>query len=187
MEPKRTRLRQLLGMVEEQGKEEMKLLTAPLKQDELLAADQYRHIAGQMRMILQPVEWSVFREVKGEGILTDNGTRDLAPFIVIPDCGFSPEQAFGITPGIPEPQRWANRIAGLGHRVLAVSLLDRRSEAAMPGPVSTTLTRIVLSLFFTCRRTLPPSVNWQAFASKLRSTCRIRRLSPVMRGKLTST
>lgn len=132
MEPKRARLRQLLGMVDERAKVEMKLLTAPLKQDELLAADQYRDIAGQMGAMLQPVEWSVFREVKGEGILTDDERGDVISFIVIPDCGFSPEQAFGITPGLPEPQRWANRIAGLGHRVLAVSLLDRRAGSAMP-------------------------------------------------------
>jgi dienelactone hydrolase len=116
MEPKRARLRQLLGMVDERAASEIQT---------------GEFAAGLGDSVIWNAEWSVFRGVRGEGLMNnvDSGTA----FIVIPDSGMPPEQMFGIAPGVAPEEQWANLLDNDGHmRVLAVSLVDRREGAKMP-------------------------------------------------------
>jgi dienelactone hydrolase len=134
MQPKRARLRQLLGMVDAQSAPRMNTQPPPLGREDLLAANGQREVNGRLKhagVVITGVEWPVFRNVKGEGLLSDPG-KDNKSFIVLPDCGTAPEQSFGITPGLPPGRQWANRIASLGHQVLAMPLVDRRPGAVMP-------------------------------------------------------
>ena len=52
--------------------------------------------------------------------------------IVLPDCGTTPEQSFGLAPGLPPERQWANRLAADGATVLAMALVDRRTGAPSP-------------------------------------------------------
>lgn len=116
MEPKRARLRQLLGMVDERSAPKIQ----PGEKAARLGESEIRR-----------AEWNVLRQVKGEGLLL-NADADAA-IIVIPDCGTTPEQMFGISPGLPPERQWANRLANIGNaRVLVMSVIDRREGAGMP-------------------------------------------------------
>jgi dienelactone hydrolase len=116
MEPKRARLRQLLGMVDERA-------------ESTLRSEEKAGLIGERT--INRVDWDVFRELKGEGLLADSEAT--MAFIVVPDCGTTPEQVFGIAPGIPAERQWANRLAGMVNaRVLAMPVLDRREGAQMP-------------------------------------------------------
>ena len=118
MEPKRARLRQLLGIVDERAKPE-------IRSGELAA------MLGNVEV--RRVEWSVLRGVKGEGLLLNDDADAESAFIVIPDCGTTPEQMFGISPGVATDRQWAKCIAGRGKaRVLVMALVDRREGALMP-------------------------------------------------------
>ena len=75
------------------------------------------------------VEWPVIRGVRGEGLYVAGDDRVV---IVLPDCGTTPEQSFGLAPGLPPERQWANRLAADGASVLAMALIDRRTGAASP-------------------------------------------------------
>lgn len=116
MEPKRARLRQLLGMVDERNAPDLQTV----EKTAMIGTAAVRR-----------AEWSVLRGVKGDGLLL-NADADAA-IIVIPDCGTTPEQTFGFSPGVPPERQWANRLASIGNaRILAISLVDRREGAQMP-------------------------------------------------------
>ncbi len=141
MEPKRERLRRLLGM---EPRDSPSLHTMPAAINANDATSAPKAIASgkllPLQSEIQPVQWSVVRGVKGEGLMArglvltrEDGTRTTNPpdaVIVIPDCGATPEQSFGIAPGQPPERQWARLLAG--RDVLAVSLVDRRVGAAMP-------------------------------------------------------
>ncbi|HEX2750736.1 MAG TPA: hypothetical protein VHM91_22215, partial [Verrucomicrobiales bacterium] len=134
IEQKRIRLRQLLGIVDTRSKPEMLLQTPGLSVKDLFADGGSREIAARMETgtVISRVEWAVFRALKAEGLLTD-GSSEKTAFIVIPDCGFTAEQSFGMEKGIPPETQWANRLGGIGHPVIAMTLPSRRPGPLMPG------------------------------------------------------
>lgn len=75
------------------------------------------------------VEWPVSRDAHADGLFIPGDSRCV---LVLPGCGTTPEDSFGLTPGLPPDRRWANRLAADGATVLAVSMLDRRTGAASP-------------------------------------------------------
>jgi len=81
------------------------------------------------RPIVQ-VAWPVLRGVRGDGLFFA-GTDDRC-VLVLPDCGTTPEQSFGLASGLPPERQWANRLAADGASVLVMSLVDRRVGAASP-------------------------------------------------------
>jgi len=76
------------------------------------------------------VDWPVVRGVRGEGLFFA-GTDDRC-VLVLPDCGTTPEQSFGLAPGLPPERQWANRLAADGASVLVMALVDRRAGASSP-------------------------------------------------------
>lgn len=79
--------------------------------------------------VIRRVEWPVLRGVRGEGLWVPGDSRCV---IVVPDCGVTPEQCFGLAPGLPPHRQWANRLAGDGASVLVMPLVDRRTGAISP-------------------------------------------------------
>ena len=75
------------------------------------------------------VSWPVVRNVRAEGVHVAGDSRCV---IVLPELGTTPEQSFGLTPGLPPERQWAARLAADGATVLAVALLDRRPGAPSP-------------------------------------------------------
>ena len=55
--------------------------------------------------------------------------------IVIPDADETPEQLFGLVPGVPAESQVARRLAENGYNVIVPALIDRTSVAhATAGP-----------------------------------------------------
>ena len=80
------------------------------------------------------VEWDVIRGVKGEGLLLVPEAPPTADVIAVPDCDWTPEQAIGLVPGVPDDQQFPRRFAEAGCRVLVPALISRSSEfAGNPG------------------------------------------------------
>jgi hypothetical protein len=75
------------------------------------------------------VSWPVLRGVRGEGLLIAGDDRCV---VVLPGCETTPEQSFGLAPGLPPERQWANRLAADGATVLVVSQIDRRTGAVSP-------------------------------------------------------
>ena len=136
MEPKRARLRQLLGIANQIGATEMHQVPPPLPYFASPDAAAQSSIAGQLKGdVVSHVRWNAVRGVQGEGLLSSpkQATDSMEACIVIPDCGVTPEQSFGLSAGLPPERQWANRLARLaGSTTLAISLADRRTGARMP-------------------------------------------------------
>ncbi len=80
------------------------------------------------------VEWDVLRGVHGEGLLLVPDGDAKADVVAVPDCDWTPEQAVGLTPGVPESHQFARKLASAGCRVLVPSLVDRSdTNAGLPG------------------------------------------------------
>jgi len=89
---------------------------------------------GPQRGSLGPIpvhtaSWPVFRRLHAEGLISGHGADAV---IVLPDCGVSPEQSFGLAPGLPADHEDARLLATLPLRILVIPRLDRRSGAPMP-------------------------------------------------------
>ncbi len=139
MEPKRARLRQLLGIADQRAMPEMRLIPPPLLTASSADANEQQSVAGRLKGgAISHVRWNAVRGVQAEGLLFTPDDKPPGPgerlnptaLIIIPDCGVTPEQSFGISPGLPPERQWANYLAGT--RTLAISLIDRRTGARMP-------------------------------------------------------
>ncbi len=129
-EPNRVRLRELLGLVDRREPVEMSFV-APVGTNllshpgEVARGPGYRVFA---------VEWTVFRGVRGEGLLLVPEGDPRADLIAVPDCDWTPEQAIGLAPGVPAAQQFPRRFAEAGCRVLVPALIDRGDRfAGNPG------------------------------------------------------
>ncbi len=135
MEPKRARLRQLLGMVDERGTPDAR---AFISRRRVLLPDQDGTAPAPAPPPSSPArpsyaEWNVLRGLRSEGVLSYNNTFNPGYVIIIPDAGVSPEQAFGTVEGQPLERQWGNWLAGThALKVLALTMLDRRTGAQLP-------------------------------------------------------
>jgi len=98
--------------------------------------------------------WPVFRSLRAEGLLSGNGTDAV---IILPDCGVSAEQSFGLAPGLPADHEDARLLAALPLRSLVMPRLDRRSGAPMPLGRRTAFSRreVLWRAAFEMGRTVP--------------------------------
>jgi hypothetical protein len=70
--------------------------------------------------------WDAFEGVTGRGLSTGVSNNPKTPLVVIiPDAGQSPEQLFGLAPGLPAEQQIAKLFAESGASVLCPLLIDR--------------------------------------------------------------
>jgi dienelactone hydrolase len=75
---------------------------------------------------VRSVRWPAFGDVTGEGLettMTNRRPRDTV--IVIPDADQTPEQLFGLAPGLPPDSQVARRLAENGFNVIVPALIDR--------------------------------------------------------------
>jgi len=143
MEPKRARLRQLLGMVDEQSAPHVLASGDRIGPADIVPLEKSND-AGSVEGVgpIARIEWKVMRDYKGEGLKSDPGERTV---IILPDIGTTPEQLFGLAPGLPPERQLANRLAATGCCVIVPAMIDRRTGAIMPeGRVSKLSQREVL-------------------------------------------
>ena len=78
---------------------------------------------------LRNIRWPAFADVTGEGLeavpLKPDGSSSLATIVVIPDADQTPEQLFGMMPGLPAASQVARRLAQNGYHVIVPVLIDR--------------------------------------------------------------
>jgi dienelactone hydrolase len=98
--------------------------------------------------------WPVFRSLSADGLIAGQGTDAV---IILPDCGISAEQSFGLVPGLAPDQQDARQLSGLPLRVLVMPLLDRRSAAPMPNGRRTAFSQreVLWRAAFEMGRTVP--------------------------------
>jgi cephalosporin-C deacetylase-like acetyl esterase len=74
------------------------------------------------------IQWPAFGDVTGDGRW--KGARDSdTTIIVIPDAGETPEQLFGLMPGVPRESQVASRLAASDCEVIVPVLIDRTVTA----------------------------------------------------------
>ena len=129
IEPNRSRLQKMIGLVDEREPVELRGVAdvgrAGEPQTCVGEAENYRVVA---------VRWAVLKGVEGEGLLLLPKGRTRADVVALPDCDWTPEMLVGLTAGVPEPAQYARRLAENGYRVLVPFLLDRDNlHAGVPG------------------------------------------------------
>ncbi len=131
-ETNRTRLRHILGVVDPREPVEMRGLFR-LEEANPLTPLSPAIASGPGYRVFE-VAWRVLRGVEGEGLLLLPEGEPRADIIAIPDCDWTPEQAIGLDPGVPDEQQFPRRFAEAGCRVIVPALVDRGSRfAGNPG------------------------------------------------------
>lgn len=126
--PQRARLAQMLGVRDARVKFAAPELVGTVGQSSLLASEKNYEI--------HAVRWPVVRDVWAEGLLAlpKGRTGAVLNVIALPDASQTPEQLFGLAPGVPLEGQFARRLAQGGCRVLAPALIDRTlARRAPPG------------------------------------------------------
>ncbi|RPH45470.1 MAG: hypothetical protein EHM91_07640, partial [Planctomycetota bacterium] len=118
--PNRERLKRILGIVDERAKDAVPEFPIPANQAGFGFA-----LATSDAFQVRSLRWPVLRGIEGEGLLLIPKEAS-GPFtIVFPDADQTPEMMAGITPGIPEEQQIARRLAEAGCFVLVPTVIDR--------------------------------------------------------------
>ncbi len=79
---------------------------------------------------VRSIRWPAFGDVTGEGLETTTHARlPMDTIIVIPDADQTPEQLFGLVPGVPAESQVARRLAENGYNVIVPALIDRTVTA----------------------------------------------------------
>lgn len=128
----RSMLREILGAVDELSSVRMQYTTQV--ESESAADSTVGEVGRGPNYGVLAVAWTVFRNVQGEGLLLVPECEPKADVIAIPDCEWTPEQAVGLTPGVPLQNQFPRRFAEAGCRVLVPALIDRGTRfAGNPG------------------------------------------------------
>jgi dienelactone hydrolase len=118
VQPKRERLKKLLGMVEERLPVKELNYVGGTGQPTLVAeTDTYR---------VHPVRWPVFPGVDGDGLLLEPKGKVIAQVVALPDADWTPEMIAGLAPGLEKDGHYARLLAENGCRVLVPTLIDRK-------------------------------------------------------------
>lgn len=85
------------------------------------------HIAKGENYTVSRVQWQVFDEVDGEGLLLEpnDGTPVVAQIIALPDADWMPEMIAGVTDELPSDAQFARHLASAGCRVVIPLLINR--------------------------------------------------------------
>ncbi|PPL01693.1 dienelactone hydrolase family protein [Parapedobacter indicus] len=76
------------------------------------------------------VQWGVFAEIHGEGLLLQPKGPIRARVVVLPDADETPEQLIGTAPGLAPVHQYARRLAENGCQVIVPVVIDRSDEAS---------------------------------------------------------
>ncbi len=116
LEPKRWRLRQMIGATQERLVSDFRI-----EREILATGPGYRVFAAR---------WGVLGGVEAEGLLVEPTGKIQANVISLPDCDWTPEMLMGLAAGIVPTSQWGRRLAVAGCRVLIPTLVDRDSTYA---------------------------------------------------------
>jgi dienelactone hydrolase len=118
VEPKRERLKTILGVVDQRLPATDLELVATTKQPSLVAETETYKV--------HAVRWPVFEGVDAEGLLLEPKGKAVACVVAIPDADWTPEMLVGLAPGVPKEAQFARRLVENGCRVLIPTLIDRK-------------------------------------------------------------
>jgi len=122
VEKNRQRLAFILGVRDER---------VPFDEPELVSSLETPAVVAQIgtASVVYQVRWPVVRGIWAEGLLAVPLRREESPsisaVIAIPDADVTPQQYFGIKPGIEPQRQLARQLAERGHRVLVPQLISR--------------------------------------------------------------
>ena len=125
VEPNRKRLAHILGVRDARARSSRMWsplwIFEPNEPIDLNLSEQYS---------IEPVIWSAFGDVTGEGldIIPKLHGWASANIIVIPDADQTPEQLAGLAPGVAPESQAARRLAESGCHVIVPALIDRTVE-----------------------------------------------------------
>lgn len=115
----RTRLRQILGVVDQREPARMERFGDDLDSPLIAETDHYR---------VYQVRWPVLEDVFGEGLLLEPVGRAEGHIVAVPDADQTPEQICGLAAGVPSEHQFARRLAESGFEVVVPTLIDRGSR-----------------------------------------------------------
>jgi dienelactone hydrolase len=117
VEPNRTRLRHILGVVDKRSSvQEIEYIASTGTPALVAEASSYKVYA---------VRWPVLDEVFGEGLLLQPRGQIRAHVIAIPDADCTPEMLVGLAPGTAVSSQYARLLAEHGCQVLVPCVIDR--------------------------------------------------------------
>jgi len=117
VEPNRTRLRRILGAVDERVSDPILRFTT--------AGPQVLVVAETERFFTYEVRWPVLPGVTGEGLLLQPKDGIVARIVALPDADQSPETIAGLVPNVAPETQFARRLAEAGCQVLVPLLISR--------------------------------------------------------------
>ena len=127
VEPNRTRLRRIIGVVDAR---------VPFDAPVQVAAVGEPPVVGKgAGFTAYAVTWPVLRGVDAEGILLEPDGPATAHIIALPDADESPEALAGMMPGVPPERQFARWLAENGARVLLPVLINREPAKGQWGTV----------------------------------------------------
>lgn len=101
---------------------------------EVLSAEHTAPWADYITTVVSTCQWNTTDRITGRGMIAVPKQLRLEPqktvpfIVVIPDANQTPEQCFGIQPGIPDDQQYAKILALQGYVVLCPALIDLNSD-----------------------------------------------------------
>jgi hypothetical protein len=118
LQPKRERLKKLLGLIDARAPKVEFEIVAPQGKSGPLAETQH--------FVAYAVRWPVLPNVTGEGLLLAPKGKAQANVVALPDAEQTPEQIAGLAPGLAVGNQFARVLAENGCRVLIPTLIDRK-------------------------------------------------------------
>ena len=128
VEPNRARFKKQIGCYDER---------LPIEELSYIASTRTPvQIAEGENYTVSRVQWQVFDEVEGEGLLLEpmHNVPITAQVIALPDADWTPEMIAGVTDGLPLNARFAQHLAKAGCRVV-VPLLINRDDTYSGNPI----------------------------------------------------
>ena len=120
VEPNRSRLRTILGLVDRRHPIEALEYTATTSRpSKVAAAEGYQ---------VHEVRWESLAGIFGEGLLLEPNRPPVARVVAIPDASWQPEMLAGLVEGVPPAAQFARRLAQRGCQVIVPTLIDRTAR-----------------------------------------------------------
>ncbi len=120
VEPNRSRLKTILGLVDER---------VPIRAVEFVATTNHpSKIAAAQDYEVHQIRWESLPGIYGEGLLMQPFATPIARVVAIPDSSWPPEDLAGLTDAIPAEAQFARRLAESGCQVIVPTLIDRTAR-----------------------------------------------------------